>query len=136
MNAAGDANTIESSLSMTPPCPGRRLPESLTPARRLSRTLTSAASTYGWEAIEPRFDALEIFNGFQIGAPARVDLVLDISRYWEHAVADDPAARLSVNWLPETTTEQADRALADFEQRVNVLAAREGLDREVVISSD
>jgi predicted Rossmann fold flavoprotein len=40
-------------------------------------------------------------------------VVLDISRYWEHAAADDPAARLTVNWMLGMTTEQIDRALAD-----------------------
>jgi predicted Rossmann fold flavoprotein len=58
---------------------------------------------------------LASFNGamlcthFGLSGP----VVLDISRYWEHAAADDPAARLTVNWMPGMTTEQIDRALAD-----------------------
>ena len=55
------------------------------------------------------FDGAMLCTHFGLSGP----MVLDISRYWEHAVADDPAARLLVNWLPGMTTEQADRALAD-----------------------
>jgi predicted Rossmann fold flavoprotein len=55
------------------------------------------------------FDGAMLCTHFGLSGP----VVLDISRYWEQAVADDPAARLSVNWLPAMTTEQADRELAD-----------------------
>lgn len=45
---------------------------------------------------------------FGVSGPA----VLDISRHWQHAVQDDPAATLTVNWLPHESLESVDRALA------------------------
>lgn len=54
-------------------------------------------------------DGALLCTHFGLSGPA----VLDVSRHWQHAVADDPAAALAVNWLPGISTEQADRALAD-----------------------
>jgi predicted Rossmann fold flavoprotein len=62
------------------------------------------------------FDGAMLCTHFGLSGP----VVLDISRYWEHAVMDDPAARLSVKWLPGMTTEQANRALADA-PKINAL---------------
>lgn len=55
------------------------------------------------------FDGAMLCTHFGLSGP----VVLDISRYWEDAITNDSAARLSVNWLDGVTTEQADRALAD-----------------------
>ncbi|MFN8530479.1 MAG: NAD(P)/FAD-dependent oxidoreductase [Anaerolineae bacterium] len=38
-------------------------------------------------------------------------VVLDISRYWTAARLDDPAAQLTVNWLPDSTPERIDAKL-------------------------
>ena len=40
--------------------------------------------------------------------------VLDMSRYHIDAQLDDPGSALTINWLPELTTEQLDRALQDL----------------------
>ena len=63
----------------------------------------------GQNKLVTAFDGAMLCTHFGLSGP----VVLDISRYWEDAVADDPAARLSVNWLTGMSTEQVDRALAD-----------------------
>jgi predicted Rossmann fold flavoprotein len=40
--------------------------------------------------------------------------VLDMSRYYIDAQLDDPGSTLTINWLPEATTDQLDRALQDL----------------------
>ena len=40
--------------------------------------------------------------------------ILDISRYFIDAQLDDAGCELTINWLPEQTTEQLDRALQDL----------------------
>lgn len=40
--------------------------------------------------------------------------VLDMSRYYIDAQLDDPGSVLTINWLPEQTTDQLDRALQDL----------------------
>ncbi len=48
--------------------------------------------------------------------------VLDISRYYLDAIADDPGAHLVVNWLPGETRETLDRWLRALESRSPVAA--------------
>ena len=55
------------------------------------------------------FDGAMLCTHFGLSGP----VILDISRYWENAVADDPGAKLTVNWLPGITTEQVDKSLSD-----------------------
>ena len=43
--------------------------------------------------------------------------VLDISRYWIDARADDPGAALVINWLPEWTADRFDTALQNLGKR-------------------
>ncbi len=40
--------------------------------------------------------------------------VLDISRYYIEAKLDDPESRLTINWLPDSTTEQIDHELQNL----------------------
>ena len=44
--------------------------------------------------------------------------VLDLSRYWLDARADDPGAHVTVNWLPGTTREDADNELQALDTTV------------------
>ena len=48
--------------------------------------------------------------------------VLDISRYYLHAVADDPGAALYINWLPGQTAESMDKKLVESAGRAGRLA--------------
>ena len=50
---------------------------------------------------------------FGLSGPA----VLDISRYFIDARADDPDAQLIINWLPNLSLESADAALIELSQR-------------------
>ena len=49
---------------------------------------------------------------FGLSGPA----ILDISRHYLNARLDDPDARLTINWLPETTAEQLDAELQSLGQ--------------------
>lgn len=53
------------------------------------------------------FTGSTLCTHFGLSGPA----VLDISRYYIDAVADDPEARLTISWLPEQSAEQLDREL-------------------------
>ncbi len=51
--------------------------------------------------------------------------VLDISRYWIDARADDPGASLVINWLPERTPERLDAALQALGKRMPLAFLRD-----------
>lgn len=53
--------------------------------------------------------------------------VLDISRHWLVARHTDPAATLSINWLPDETAESIDRLLIDARSRGALAVLRERL---------
>lgn len=53
------------------------------------------------------FSGSTLCTHFGLSGPA----VLDISRYFIDAVADDPESRLTISWLPEHSAEQLDREL-------------------------
>jgi len=53
--------------------------------------------------------------------------VLDISRHWLVARHADPAATLSINWLPEESAESIDRLLIDGQRRGALAVLRQRL---------
>jgi predicted Rossmann fold flavoprotein len=53
--------------------------------------------------------------------------VLDISRHWLVARHADPAATLSINWLPEDSAESIDRLLIDGQRRGALAVLRQRL---------
>ena len=53
--------------------------------------------------------------------------VLDISRHWLVARHADPAATLSINWLPEESAESIDRLLVDGQRRGALAVLRQRL---------
>lgn len=55
------------------------------------------------------FDGPLLCTHFGVSGP----VVLDISRYWQHASADDEPAQLSVNWLPGESFASVDGQLAE-----------------------
>jgi predicted Rossmann fold flavoprotein len=53
--------------------------------------------------------------------------VLDVSRHWLVARHADPAATLSINWLPEESAESIDRLLVDGQRRGALAVLRQRL---------
>jgi predicted Rossmann fold flavoprotein len=58
--------------------------------------------------------------------------ILDISRHWLIAKAEDPAVRLTINWLPGRTAEEIDRRLVAASSRGVVATLRECLPDRLV----
>ncbi len=53
------------------------------------------------------FDGRVLCTHFGLSGPA----VMNMSRYYLDAIQDDPAAQLTINWLPQFTSEEFDRQL-------------------------
>jgi predicted Rossmann fold flavoprotein len=67
-------------------------------------------------------EAAVLCTHFGLSGPA----ILDASRHWIHAHADDPSARLIIQWLPGLSAEALDQRLIEVKGR-SVLAALHGL---------
>lgn len=69
-----------------------------------------------------------LFTHFGLSGPS----ILDVSRYYLHAIASDPAATLFANWLPGTSDDELDRDLQSLKAKTIGGFLRERLPERLV----